>query len=542
MADKPATNKKSPPPKEFGSVNFRAEGMLQMLPAAVYICDMDGKITFFNQAAAELWGRMPQIGIDLWFGNWKIYDSDRNPIPLDSWPMAVTLAGGKPSDGDEIVIGLADGTMLDVQSYTEGMYTDFGVMFGALNMLVSMPEGKSKKTKQKDSEIMLSDLNSTPEKKILEGSSTLAESEQRYHRMIDEVQEYAILLLDLDGNIMNWNKGAEKIKGYKESEIVGKNFSLFYLHEDRESNLPGRLIKEAAKYGKAKHEGWRLRKDGTRFWGNIVITALHADDGSIIGFSKVTRDLTERKLAEDRLLEAAASLELRNKQLEEYAYVASHDLQEPLRKIQTFAQMLESAIGDPESAKQKIDKIVSSAQRMSLLIRDLLKYSQVLHSEDLFVPIDLNEVVENVTQDFDLLIEQKNAEVIVSQLPRIKGIPVQMHQLFSNLLSNSLKFTAKLPLIEISCENASYKDICEYIGVEETRNFFWLSFRDNGTGFDQKYAEQAFKMFQRLTETKTGTGIGLSLCKRIVENHGGYMTVNSLVGEGTTFKILLAAE
>jgi len=542
MANKSETNKKSPPPKEFGNINFRAEEMLQMLPAAVYICDMDGKITFFNQKAAELWGRMPQIGIDLWFGNWKIYDSDRNLIPLDRWPMAVTLASGKPSDGDEIMIERADGTMIDIQSYTKGMYIDSGVMVGALNMLVSMPGRKRKKTKLKDSEIMLSDLNSTLEKKILEGTSTLAESEQRYHRMIDEVQEYAILLLDLDGNIMNWNKGAQKIKGYKESEIVGKNFSLFYLHEDRESNLPCRLIKEAAKYGKAKHEGWRLRKDGTRFWGNIVITALHADDGSIIGFSKVTRDLTEKKLAEDRLIEAAASLELRNKQLEEYAYVASHDLQEPLRKIQTFAQMLESAIADPESAKQKIDKIVSAAQRMSLLIKDLLKYSQVLHSEDLFIPIDLNEVVENVTQDFDLLIEQKNAEVIVSELPRIKGIPVQMHQLFSNLLSNSLKFNTKLPLIEISCENASYKDICQYIGGKETRNFFWLSFRDNGTGFDQKYAEQAFKMFQRLTETKTGTGIGLSLCKRIVENHGGYMTVNSLVGEGTTFKILLAAE
>lgn len=539
MANKPESNKKSPSPREFGRINFRAEEMLQMLPAPVYTCNMDGRITFFNQAVADLLGYMPEIGKDLWFGNCKIYDADRNPIPLDRSPMAVTLAGGKPPDGEQISIERADGTVLDVRNYTEALYNDSGIMVGALNMLVKILE-KGNDIKRKDSETMLSNLNSTLEKKILEGTSTLAESEQRYHKMIDEVQEYAILLLDLDGNIMNWNKGAQKIKGYSEKEIVGKNFSLFYLHEDRESNLPGRLIKEAAKDGKAKHEGWRLRKDGTRFWGNIVITALHADDGNVIGFSKVTRDLTERKLAEDRLLEAAESLELRNKQLEEYAYVASHDLQEPLRKIQTFAQMLESAIANPESAKQKIEKIISSAQRMSLLIKDLLKYSQVLHSDDLFVPIDLNEVVQNVTQDFDLLIEQKNAEVMVSELPKIKGIPVQMHQLFSNLLSNSLKFTTKLPLIEISWEKASYEDVCEYLGGDETGNFFWLSFRDNGTGFDQKYAEQAFKMFQRLTEAKTGTGIGLSLCKRIVENHGGYMTVNSLVGEGTTFRILLA--
>src|SRR5688572_23234331 len=123
-------------------------------------------------------------------------------------------------------------------------------------------------------------------------------SSQQYHRMIEEVQDYAILLLDLDGNVQNWNKGAEKIKGYTESEILGKHFSLFYLPEDRASKVPNTLINAAAVSGRATHEGWRLRKDGTTFWGYVVITALHDDFGNVIGFTKVTRDLTERKLAE----------------------------------------------------------------------------------------------------------------------------------------------------------------------------------------------------------------------------------------------------
>jgi PAS domain S-box-containing protein len=128
----------------------------------------------------------------------------------------------------------------------------------------------------------------------------LRQSEERYFRMIDEVEDYAILLLDRNGNIQNWNKGAEKIKGYKENEILGKNFRIFYTKEDQDNGLPELLIDKAVKQGKALHEGWRVRKDGTRFWGSIVITALHDDQKNVIGFSKVTRDLTERKETEDR--------------------------------------------------------------------------------------------------------------------------------------------------------------------------------------------------------------------------------------------------
>ena len=125
----------------------------------------------------------------------------------------------------------------------------------------------------------------------------LRNSEERYHRMVDEVEDYAIILLDNHGIIQNWNRGAEKIKGYSEKEIVGKSFSTFYLPEDVENGLPTRLLNLATIEGKALHEGWRKRKDGNRFWGSTVLTALHDAEGNVIGFTKVTRDLTERKLS-----------------------------------------------------------------------------------------------------------------------------------------------------------------------------------------------------------------------------------------------------
>ena len=128
----------------------------------------------------------------------------------------------------------------------------------------------------------------------------LRRSEARYHQMVDEVEDYAILTLDLDGIIKNWNKGAEKIKGYKPEEIIGKNFRIFYTKEDRNARLPDQLLREAIKNGRVTHEGWRVRKDGTNFWGNVVITALHDENKNVVGFLKVTRDLTERKEAEER--------------------------------------------------------------------------------------------------------------------------------------------------------------------------------------------------------------------------------------------------
>lgn len=381
------------------------------------------------------------------------------------------------------------------------------------------------------------------DKKIAEDA--LRASEERYHRMIAEVQDYAIILLDESGIIVNWNAGAEKIKGYRSTEAIGKRFDMFYTPEDKENGLPDRLLQEARNTGKAAQEGWRVRKDGSKFWGTIVITSLHNKEGKVIGFSKVTRDLTQQKIANDKILAYTAELELQNKELEQFAYVASHDLQEPLRKIQTFSDLILKNYDNKEFVKRYFEKLDRSAKRMSELIKSLLAYSKLSKNKNnLNSLINLNNLIEDVKQDFELLIEEKRATVTCDKLPTLSGNATQLGQLFSNLLSNSLKFAKDNPIIHISSVVLSKNEIKNPPNSLANASYYKLTFSDNGIGFEQKYDSVIFTLFQRLHSKQEyeGTGIGLALCKRIVENHNGVITAESELGKGTKFYIYLPVD
>ncbi len=365
-----------------------------------------------------------------------------------------------------------------------------------------------------------------------------------YHKMMEEIQDYAIILLNKEGTIISWNLGAEKIKGYKEGEIIGKNFRIFYLQNDQDNKLPEKLIKEAVDSGRATHEGWRVRKDGTRFWGSITITALHDDERQIIGFVKVTRDLSDKKLAEEKVKQYAADLEVRNRELEQFVYIASHDLQEPMRKIQTFIQLYEKSADDPDMAKKYLDKINSSAHRMGSMIKAILNYSRVTSYEEEYVITDLNEVLELVKIDLELVLKEKAAEITSDHLPVIKSISIQMHQLFSNLIGNSLKFSAEAPVIRISSSFLSPGKSIAFDIPDQLVPFVELKFEDNGIGFDDQCVSQIFTMFRRLHtgQNYPGTGIGLALCKKIVENHHGFIKASSEAGNGAIFSVYLPVE
>jgi PAS domain S-box-containing protein len=372
----------------------------------------------------------------------------------------------------------------------------------------------------------------------------LKQGEQRYQRMIAEVQDYAILQLDNDGNIVNWNKGAEFIKGYSATEIVGQNFRIFYPPEDRENGLPESLLSLAKEKGKAIHEGWRVRKDGTRFWSSVVITAMHNDENEVIGFSKVTRDLTERKLAEEALKEKNRELEKRNEELSEFAYISSHDLQEPLRKIQTFITRILDSDADKFSDRSKdfFNRIQSAAARMRRLIEDLLSYSRTNTTDQIFVLTDLNKVLQDVKIELSEIIEDKKVIIESSPLPGLKVIPFQFHQLLMNIVNNAIKFAKKdiAPYISITADVVKGSEIESSMAKDATL-YHRLTFTDNGIGFDPEFNKAVFEVFQRLHGRSEfeGTGIGLAICKKIVENHDGIITAEGRINDGATFRIFL---
>ncbi len=367
-------------------------------------------------------------------------------------------------------------------------------------------------------------------------------SEDRYHKMIEEVEDYAILLLDKEGFIQNWNKGAEKIKGYKEEEIVGQNFRIFYLSEDREKQLPEKLINEASINGKAIHEGWRLRKDGSQFWGSIVITALHEGD-KIVGFSKVTRDLTEIKVANDRIVEYARDLEFQNRELQQFSYAAAHDLKEPLRKIQFYNASILTNAGDILAEKERsyLQSSVNAANRLSGLIDDLLKYSETALTSGKLEQVNVTKVISEIVEFYKDLPDQGQIVSSLNENIIVTGIAFQIRQLFENLINNAIKYQSRERKLTIKIWYS--KVILNKPGSnEETDSYFHkISIEDNGIGFEPEFAGKIFELFARLQgrQEYSGNGVGLAICKRIVQNHRGLIEVSSNPGQGSVFHVFL---
>lgn len=376
-------------------------------------------------------------------------------------------------------------------------------------------------------------------------------SEERYHRMVADVEDYAIILLDSHGYIQNWNKGAQTIKGYSAEEIIGKHFSVFYSEEDRAKDVPGRLLDEALKNGKALYEGFRRRKDGSKFWGSVVLTALHADDGSVLGFTKVTRDLSDKKLAEEQLKTTSKILAEKNnellrinEELSSFAYISSHDLQEPLRKIQTFSdRIMETEYENlSEKGKDYFKRMQAGAYRMQKLIQDILTYSRTTTSDKKLELTDLNELLSHAMVELEVMITEKKATIKSDRLPKIKVIPFQVQQLFSNLLNNALKFSKAdvPPHVVVTAATVDGKKV-PLPNPPVAKTYCHISFRDNGIGFEPEYTRKIFEVFQRLHGRSEygGTGIGLAICKKIVENHNGVITAEGEVDKGATFHIYL---
>ena len=387
----------------------------------------------------------------------------------------------------------------------------------------------------------------------------LRESEERFRLLVDSTVDYAIFMLDAQGNVASWNPGAQRIKGYTTDEIIGRHFSTFYTADAVSAGWPDHELREATRLGRFEDEGWRVRKDGTRFWANVIITAMRRGDGTLRGFVKVTRDISERKAHEDRIHRLTRQLEGRvadlahaNRELaqksaenESFVYSVSHDLRAPLVNLQGFSQelalsaeslkaLLSEGSVPPEVQRRGVALIDSelaeslgfirnAVRHLGNIIDGLLRLSRVGRIEYEFQPVNVDEILRDILASMRTTVVASRARIDVHPLPQVMGDRNAIGQVFANVIGNALK-----------CFDADRPGVVEISATTDDPPVFTIT--DNGVGIPDDYRSKIFHVFQHVHTAQTrGEGMGLAIVRRIVERHGGRIWFESTPGQGTTF-------
>jgi PAS domain S-box-containing protein len=618
---------------EISESAAKYRGLLEAAPDAMVVVNQAGEIVLvnaqvekqFGYRSDELVGQKVKKIIPEGFGERPIADSTRSVANA----LAQHIGAGIELSGRR-----KDGTEFPIEIMLSPLESAEGILVTATIRNISSPKAPEAHLAEAEGK-----------RQFVENS--LRESEERYRMLLDGIEDYAIFMMDPQGQILSWNAGAERIKGYRADEIIGQNFSCFFPPEDIEQGRPEEILRLTAAGGRHEEQGMRVRKDGSRFLASLTFTALYDQAGNLRGFSEFSHDRSEskesaakyrglleaapdamvvvsqageivlvngqvekqfgyrrdelvgqkvkkiipegfaerliadatrstaealaqhigagielsgrrkdgtefpieimlsplkstegilvtaairnisaRKKSEQELAVANQVLEESNLELKQFAYIASHDLQTPLRSITGFVQLLQQEYEGKldEQAQDWILRTVRAVARMQTLIRDLLSYSRVEARSGPFTQIPFLDIVNDALILLESSIHDFGGQVACDKLPIVMGDRSQLVQLMQNLIGNGLAYRSdKPPHIHISAKRSG-KD--------------WLfSVRDNGIGIDSKHYEQIFEIFKRLHNQKDqpGTRIGLAVCRRVVNRHGGKIWVESEPGHGSTF-------
>lgn len=373
---------------------------------------------------------------------------------------------------------------------------------------------------------------------------------QRITKILDAMPQVG-WLTDQYGSIVHLTESWYESIGEMHSDK--NNWEDYILNEDHQ-----RIIKQwrSSLHTKEKFEQevrFKMHNDQYR-WHLVRAVPIYDNNGQIEYWLGSATDIAEQKAVEanletivqkrtENLIIANERLAKSNSDLAEFAHIASHDLQEPIRKIRIFINMMRANIDDSQKIIQNIDKVEDAASRMSDLIRGILNHSNITSSDALFTTVNLDKTIKAIVDDFDIMSHERNAIITYSDLPAVYGIELQLQQLFSNLISNALKYNTEKPVITISSKIV-IKSTASTLVITDNQKYYEIAVQDNGIGFDQQYADKIFAVFGRLHSKSqySGTGIGLALCKKIADRHNGFISAISSEGNGATFFVYLPVE
>jgi PAS domain S-box-containing protein len=481
-------------------------------PSFIFVKDRDGQFTLANQAVADAYG----VSVENLIG--KI-DADFG-LPADQVERSRRDDLDVLNSGREKII-------------TEEAFTDAA---GGVRWLRTVKRPLSAQSMGQGQVLGVAvDITA-----LREAIQAVSVSEERFHQMVSQVKDCAIVMLGPDGSVVHWNDGAERIKGYAEDDILGRHFSCFFPAEHIQTGKPAQLLVLAIERGSVEDEGWLLRKDGSKFWAHVTITPVRDDAGQLIGFSKLTRDLTKQKESErdKALLEAQLRQAQKMEAVGRLAGGIAHDFNNLLTVITGFSQILELSIKPDDRLHQAVVEITKAAERAANLTQQLLAFSrkQVIQPTQL----SLNEVVAQIEKMLRQLIGEdiRLESILASDLSPVKADRGQMDQIIMNLAVNARDAMPKGGRLLLRTSNVLITpERREPMGIVPPGCYVCLEVRDSGCGMDEATMAQVFEPFFTTKEPGKGTGLGLATVYGIVKQSGGFITVESDLGKGAAFFI-----